>query len=178
MIAVGKNLVLMRQIGAARIDQIDAWQSVCRGDFLGAQMFLHGQRIIGAALYRRVIDDQHAVAPLYARDAGDDSGRRHFSAVKAVRRKGREFEQFGARIDKRLDALTRQHFAALRVARARFFTAAAAYLGQGRVETIDERLHRAGVFREFRRAGIDFALQLRHAENPPTAQRLPARVRE
>jgi hypothetical protein len=50
MLAVGKDLVLARQIGAAGIDEIDAGQPVLQRDLLGAQMLLHRQRIIGPPL--------------------------------------------------------------------------------------------------------------------------------
>src|SRR3546814_5085361 len=53
MVAVGKDLVLMRQVRAARIDEIDAGQAVRLGDLLRAEMLLDGHRIIGAAFYRR-----------------------------------------------------------------------------------------------------------------------------
>jgi hypothetical protein len=40
MIAVGKHLVLQRQVGAAGVDQVDAGQAVLEGDLLGAECFL------------------------------------------------------------------------------------------------------------------------------------------
>ena len=36
MVAVGEDVVLVRQVGAARVDQVDAGQVVLVGDFLGA----------------------------------------------------------------------------------------------------------------------------------------------
>ena len=90
MIAIGKHLVLVRQIGAARIDQIQARQPVLRRDLLRAQMFLHRQRIIRAALHRGVVDHDHALAARHAADAGDDAGRRapprHTSRARRVGR--------------------------------------------------------------------------------------------
>ena len=81
MLAVGKHLGLVRQVGAAGIDQIDARQPVLARDLLRAQMLLHRHRIIGAALDRRIVADDHAFAALDAPDAGDDAGavdrRRH-----------------------------------------------------------------------------------------------------
>ena len=46
MLAVGKDFGLVRQIGPARVDQIDAGQTVLRRDLLGAQMLLHRHRIV------------------------------------------------------------------------------------------------------------------------------------
>ncbi|MND90580.1 hypothetical protein D3C80_826670 [compost metagenome] len=62
MIAVRKDFRLMRQVGPAGIDQIDAGQAVFRGDLLRPQMLLHRHREIGAALHRRVMGDDHAFA--------------------------------------------------------------------------------------------------------------------
>ena len=41
VVAVGKYLVLRRQIGASRVDKVDAGQAILRGDLLSPQMFLH-----------------------------------------------------------------------------------------------------------------------------------------
>jgi hypothetical protein len=81
MIASGEHLVLIRQVGAAAVDQIDAGQSVLQGDLLGAQMLLHGHGKIGAALNRRVIGDDHAFASRDAADAGDQPRRGRLAAV-------------------------------------------------------------------------------------------------
>ena len=69
----GEHLVLVRQVGAAAVDQIDAGQPVLLRDLLRAQMLLHRHREIGAALHRRVVGDDHALAPGHAADAGDDA---------------------------------------------------------------------------------------------------------
>ena len=76
MLAIGKDLVLQRQEGAAGIDQIDARQMVVARDLLRAQVLLHRDRIIGAALDGGVVGDDDAVAPAHAADAGDDAGAR------------------------------------------------------------------------------------------------------
>ena len=62
MVAVGKDLGLVRQVGAAAIDQIDAGQPVLLRDLLRAQMLLHRHREIGAALHRGVVGDDHHFA--------------------------------------------------------------------------------------------------------------------
>ena len=73
MLAVGEHFGLMRQVGAAGIDQINAGQAVLARDLLGAQMLLHRHRIIGAALDRGIVADDDAFAPGDAADAGDDA---------------------------------------------------------------------------------------------------------
>ena len=74
MLAVGKDLVLVGQVGAAGIDEVDAGQIVLQRDLLRAQMLLHGERIVGAALHRGVVDDDHHFASRHAADAGDEAG--------------------------------------------------------------------------------------------------------
>ena len=71
MVTVGKNLVLMRQIRTAAVDQIDAWQMVRLGDFLRPQMLFDRHRVISTTLYRRVITNNHALAARNTADSRD-----------------------------------------------------------------------------------------------------------
>ena len=57
VLAVGEDLVLQRQEGAAGIDQVDAGQPVLQGDLLGAQVLLHRHRVVGAAFDGGVVGD-------------------------------------------------------------------------------------------------------------------------
>ena len=125
MFAVGKDLGLVRQVGAAGIDQIDAGQPVLARDLLGAQVLLHGHRIVGAALDRRVVADDHAVAAHDPADTGDDAGAMDRVVIHAVRRQRRQLEEGAAGIEKLVDALARQELAARLVALARLVRSAA-----------------------------------------------------
>ena len=124
MLAVGKYLRLVGQIGAAGIDEIDARQPVLARDLLRAQMLLHRDRIIGAALDRGVVADDHAFAARDAADAGDDAGGVDIAVIHAEGGERRKFEKRRARIDQPLDALARQQLAAFGVALARALVAA------------------------------------------------------
>ena len=73
VIAIGKDLGLQRQEGAARVDQIDARQAVLERDLLRADVLLDRDRIVGAALDRRVVGDDQHLAARDAADAGDDA---------------------------------------------------------------------------------------------------------
>ena len=75
VIAVGKHVDLVGQVGAAGIDEVDARQVVLARDLLRAQVLLDGQRIVGAALDGRVVADDHALAAGDPADAGDDARR-------------------------------------------------------------------------------------------------------
>src|SRR3546814_3069932 len=80
VVAVGKHLVLARQVGAAGIDQVDARQMVLLGNLLGSQMLLHGDREVGAAFHRGVVSDDHALA------AGHPRSEEHTSELQSLMR--------------------------------------------------------------------------------------------
>src|SRR3546814_12767757 len=71
MVAVGKYLGLMRQVRAAAVDEVDAGQAVRLGNLLRAKMLLHRHRIIGAALHRRFVADDHRLPYRHAPDPRD-----------------------------------------------------------------------------------------------------------
>ena len=84
MLAVGEHLGLVRQIGAAGVDQINARQPVLARDLLRAQMLLHRHRQVGAAFDGGVVAHHHAFAALDAADAGDDAGGMDIAVIQAV----------------------------------------------------------------------------------------------
>ena len=84
VVAVGKHLGLVRQVGPAAVDQIDARQAVLQRDLLRAQVLLHRQREIGAALHRGVVGDDHHLAARHPADAGDQAGARRLAVIEAV----------------------------------------------------------------------------------------------
>ena len=88
VLAVGEDLVLQRQERAAGVDEVDARQVVLRGDRLRAQVLLDRHRVVGAALDRRVVGDDDALATRHPPDAGDHAGGRD-GVVVAVRRTSR-----------------------------------------------------------------------------------------
>ena len=122
--AVGKDVVLARQEGAARVDQVDARQPVLHRDLLRAQVLLHRHRIVGAALHRRVVGDDHHLLPVHPADAGDDAGRRRLAVVHAVRGELADLEEGRAGVEQAVDALARQQLAAGDVALSRLGVAA------------------------------------------------------
>ncbi len=112
MVAVRKHLGLMRQIGAAAIDQIDARQPVFLRDLLRAEMLLHRHRIIGAALHRGVVAHDHALAARDAADACNHAGTRNVVlAVQPVGGKLADLEERRARIEQPFHPVTREQLA-------------------------------------------------------------------
>ena len=73
MIPVWKHLVLIRQVGPARIHQIQTGQVILLGYLLGAQMFFYRKRIICPALYRCIVTDNHAPLARYLADPRDQT---------------------------------------------------------------------------------------------------------
>ena len=74
VITVGKDLVLQRQVGPARIDQVDAGKPVLLGDLLRPEVFLDRQWVITAALDGGIVGDDHRQSVLDAADPTDDPG--------------------------------------------------------------------------------------------------------
>ena len=112
MVAVGKDLVLGRQEGAAGIDQIHARQVVFLGNFLGPQVFLDGDRVIRPALHRGVVGQHHHFGAADAPEAGDDAARRHVVFVELMPGQGGEFQKRRIVVQQPLDAVPRQQLAA------------------------------------------------------------------
>ena len=108
MVAVGEDLGLVRQVRAAAVDQIDARQPVLLGDLLRAEVLLDRQRIVGAALHRRVVADDHHLPARHAADAGDHARAGHFALVHVAGGELADLEERRAGIEQPLDALARQ----------------------------------------------------------------------
>ncbi len=99
MVAVGEHLILIGQVGAAGIHQIDAGQAVLHGDFLGPQVLLHGHGVVRSALHRGVVADDHAIRARHAADPGDHAGPRHAAAIHVPGRELADLEEWGARVE-------------------------------------------------------------------------------
>ena len=155
MVAVGEDLGLVRQVGPARIDQIDARQPVLRRDLLGAQVLLHGQREIGAALHRGVVGDDHHLAAGDAADAGDDAGARRLAVIEAARGQRADLEKGRAGVQQPLDPLARQKLAARCVARPRRLRPAKRRLRRPRPQAFDQGAVDRQVARERVRERVD-----------------------
>ena len=62
VLTVREDLVLPRQERPTGVDEVDARQVVVQRDFLRAKVLLDGHRVVRAALDRRVVGDDHALA--------------------------------------------------------------------------------------------------------------------
>ena len=167
VLAVGKHLGPLRQVGAAGVDQIDARQPVLARDLLRAQMLLHRHRVVGAALDGGVVAHDHAFAPLDPADAGDDAGAVDRVLVHAVGGERREFEERRAGIDQAQHAFARQQFSARRVALARALPGRRARLRRALASSscTSARIAR-GVGAELLRLRVDRRGEFRHPPLP------------
>src|SRR5688500_5661916 len=139
MIPIWEDLVLPRQECAARVDEINTRQVVLECDLLRTQVLLYRHRVIGAALDRRVVRDDHALVSAHAADAGDDSRARRFVVVHPVRGEGTDLEEWRAGVEQRLDALAGEQLACGEVAVTRAGRSALADLRELRAQLVDER---------------------------------------
>src|ERR1019366_4217397 len=73
MLAVGKYLILARQVRAARIDQVYTRQADFAGNLLCPQVLLDRDGMISAAFDGRVIADHETFAPPDASRVGNQA---------------------------------------------------------------------------------------------------------
>ena len=133
MLAVRKHFRLVRQIGPAGVDKVDAGQAVFGGDFLRAQMLLDRHRIVGAALDRRIVRHDHRFTAVYEPDPCNETRAMHVALVHAVGGERADFQKRRTRVDETGDALASQelatrHMTLTRLGRAAFGGRAAAGL--------------------------------------------------
>ena len=163
MVAVGEHLGLMRQVRAPAVDEIDARQPVLLGDLLSAEVLLDGQRIIGAALHRRVVADDHHLAARDAADPRDQARARNFAVVHVAGGELADLEKRRARVEQPLDAVAGQELAATNVAFAMFLRTALRRFGDIRAQFLDERPVMLSARTELVAVRNDFAFDARCA---------------
>ena len=137
---VGKDIGLVRQVGAAGLHQGDAGQAVLPGEPLGADVLLAGDAVIGAALHRRIVGDDHAGAARHHADAGDDAAAGRHAVIHAFAGELAEFEKRRAGVEQRGDALARQQLLAFLVQPPRAFRPAEHCSRAARMQIGDPRL--------------------------------------
>ena len=116
-------------------------------------MLLDRHRIIGAALHRRVVADDHHLAARDAADAGDHARARHFAVVHVAGGELADLEERRARIEQPLDAVARQQLAARDMPLAMLFGAAQRRLGDVGAQLLGQRaIMRRARARELRRS--------------------------
>ena len=165
VLAIGKDLVLERQEGAAGVDEIEARQPVLERDLLGAEVLLHGHRVVRAALDRRVVGDDDAGRPLDTADAGDDPRARRIAVIQALGRERVQLEEGAPRVEEPVDPFADGQLAALPVPGDRPVVTGRAPFGErplSAAEVVDQGAHRLAVGLARRCQGVVGAAQDRH----------------
>ena len=107
----GKDAVLIGQIHARRIHQVDDRQPVAHRDFLGSQNLVDRLGPPRAGLHRGVVGDDHARPLFDVCQARDHARRGSLAVVAVVGDQQADFEKQRARIDQMRDALARRQLA-------------------------------------------------------------------
>ena len=105
-----EDLLLRRQVRAARLDEGDRREVVLLGDLRGAEDLLHRPRVGGAALDGGVVGADQALHALDDTDAGDDG--RADGEVRAPPGQRRELQERRPGVEEQLDPLARGQLAA------------------------------------------------------------------
>ena len=141
VVPVREHLGLEREEGAARVDEVDAGEPVLARDLLRAQVLLDREREVRAALDRRVVRDDDALATLDDADPRHDSCRRRLAVVEVPRRECVQLEERRARVDEAVDPLARGQLSAGAMSLDRLLAPAARDLRRPFAELRDELLH-------------------------------------
>src|SRR5439155_11657160 len=139
--------------------KIDTREPVLERDLLRAEMLLHRERVVRAALHRRVVRDDDALAARNAADAGHDAGARRLVVVAPPRRERRQLEESRAAVEEAVDAVAHEELAARGVARAGLGRTAGGGAGACLAQRPHQPLHVRGVLAKVRIGWPDAALE-------------------
>ena len=162
VVAVGEDLGLERQEGAARVDEVDARQTVLPGDLLGAEVLLDREREVGAALHGRVVGDDHALLALDDADPGGDARAGRIAAVHTPGGQRGELQKGCARIDEAVDPVPCCELPAGAVPLECCLAAAARDLRRPLAQLADELVHAGAPGLEHVGVTLDLGREDRH----------------
>ena len=105
-----KDSVLIRQINAGRIYQINDGRAITHSNFLRTQNFRDRLRPPGARLHCCVIGDNDGGAALNAAKSGDHSGGRRLPVIKIVCDQQPDFDEARPRVEQPRNPFARSQF--------------------------------------------------------------------
>jgi hypothetical protein len=111
VLAVGEDLVLHRKERAAGVDEVDAGQAILQRHFLGPQVLLHGDRVVGASFDGGVVGHHDALAAGHPPDPGDHASAGAPAVVHALGGQRRELEEGAPGVEQVVDALAGKELA-------------------------------------------------------------------
>ena len=176
VVAVGEDLVLEREKGAARIDEVDAGQAVLFRDLLGTQVLLDGERVIGSALDGGVVRDDHALPTLDGPDAADDSGAGSIAVVEVPRGERVQLEERRTRVEQAVDPLPGCKLPPSPVALDGLGSATLCDLLAASAKLGDQRLHPGPVRLELWCCPVDARIEDRHGREAYGTRRPGSRL--
>jgi len=109
-VLAGKDAVLIRQIDARGIDQINDRHTVAHGDFLGAQNLGNRLGPPRAGFHRGIVGHNHGGTAFDGSDACHDSRGRRLAVVLVISHEESDFKETSLRIDQTGDPFARGHF--------------------------------------------------------------------
>ena len=164
VLAVREHVVLVGQVGAARVHQVNAGQIVLHRHFLGTQMLFDCHRVIGAALDSGVVANDQAIDTADAADAGNQTGAGCAVAAVAVRVHGqrgqrRQLQKRRARVQQHLHAFARRQLAARHMFGTRCLATAGSHFGKLHRQVLHLLAQDGCIGLEVGRSDIELGLQ-------------------
>ena len=136
-----EDAVLVGEIDARRIHQVDDRQAIAHGDLLRAQNLRDGLRPPGAGLHGGVVGHNHGRPAFDPAEARDDAGGGSLPVIAVVGDEQADFQEGGTRIEQTLDALARGHLAGAVLAVDARRSATLAEAGFQVVQLLDQEAH-------------------------------------
>ena len=112
VVPVRKDFVLVGQVRATRVHQVNARQVVLLGDLLRPQMLFHRHGVVAAAFDCGVVAHHHAVHATDTANAHNHAGAGRVVVVHVQGGQRCDFQERRAGVDQHLHPLTGQQFAA------------------------------------------------------------------
>ena len=114
---------------------------VLQGNFLGAQVFLDGNRVVGSALDCGIIGENHHLFSLDHTDTGHDPGRCLLPVVHVPCRERTQLKEGSVGVHQPLNPVPGQQLAAASVQLHRTLPAASPHLGQPPLQVAHQGFH-------------------------------------
>lgn len=163
VLLIREDIRLVRQVGSARVDEVDARELVLLRDRLRAEMLLDGDRVVCSSLDGAVVGDDHAGDALDGSDARDDpSGRYVLAGIHLVACQRGELQERCPGVDQGGYPIARQHLAPGEVF---LLCLLRSTLCDGRVQAghpLQELVHLSCILLELRGGGVNGRLQDGH----------------
>jgi hypothetical protein len=155
MLPVREDVGLEWKERPPRVDEVEAGKPVLYRDLLRAEVFFHGEGIIGSPLHRRIVGHDHTFGSPDAADSGQESGRGSLTPVHPPCGEGSDLEERRLGVEETLNPFAGRRLALLPLAPLSARSAAFAHLLKAlRQHACQPFMVRAVGF-ELRRSGVN-----------------------